>query len=358
MKTLDRYILKKFLLTFVFILGLCIVVVTAIDFTEKNGQYIRYNVSYQRLLEYYWAYIPFIANLLTPITVFITTVFVTTRLAQRTEIVAILGSGVSFLRFLLPYFMGGMVIVAFSFGLTGWGLAKANMTRVAFEDEYNLSFGWRSQAEHLHIRIAPEVYLYAQHYRTYNNTGSNVTIETIRKHRLVEKLSANRMVWLEGEGKWQLQGWMLRKMDGLVEEVTHGDTLEVLLDIHPNDFSINPRLHEMLTLPQLLTHIESLKAKGADSVHIFLVEKYVRYMSPFAALILIFIGVVVSARKTRRGAVLQILLGFALAFVYIAFFLFARGIAEAKGTALLLTVWMPNIVFSILGVLLYRVLPK
>ncbi|MEL6413038.1 MAG: LptF/LptG family permease [Bacteroidota bacterium] len=358
MKILDRYIFKKFLLTFVFILGLCIVVVTLIDFTEKNGHYIKYNVSYKAILEYYAAHIPFMVNLLTPITVFITTVFVTSRLAQRTEIVAILSSGISFLRFLRPYLMAGMCIVVFSFLLTGWGLAKANLKRIAFETEYNLSGGWRSQSKYLHIRIAPEQYLYVERYRPYNNTGTNVMIETIRDHRLVEKLSAYKMVWLGNSQQWRLEGWLQRKIDGLEEIITHGKELDMLLNIHPSDFSINPRLHEVLTLPELNTHIQSLKEKGADSVHIFLVEKYVRYMSPFAALILIFMGVVIAARKTRGGMGLQIGVGFVLAFVYIAFFLFARGIAEAKGTALLLTVWTPNIVFSMLSVVLYRLLPK
>ncbi len=357
MKILDRYILKKFLFTFSFILGMLIVVITLVDFAEKNEYYIRYNLSYQELLEYYAAYIPFIINLLTPITVFITTVFVTSRLAQRTEIIAILSSGVSFPRFLFPYFMGAMVIVLFSFSLTGWILAKSNIKRIAFESEY-IDQGLHSRSKHLHIRLASDTYLYVQRYRTYNNSGINVTIETIRDNQLVEKLSSQRMQWLEEEKKWRLKDWMVRKIDGLEEHISYGSTVDRTLNLHPNDFSINPRAHETLTLPELNAYIKSLKDKGADNVHIFLTEKYVRYMSPFAAIILTFIGIVVSAHKTRGGVGLQIALGFILAFVYIALFLFSRGIAEAKGTYLLLTIWTPNIIFSILGAFLYRFMPK
>lgn len=357
MKILDRYILKKFLFSFLFVLLMLAVIITLIDFTEKNGYFIKHKLGYKEIIDYYGAYMLFIINFISPITVFITTVFVTSWLAQHTEIIAILSSGVSFLRLLAPYLVGAMTIVLGSFALTGWVLAKANIKRVAFETEY-IDGVLRSRSQHLHIRIDPAHYLYVERYRTYNNSGTNVTIETIKDNQLLEKLSAKRIKWLEAEEKWRLQDWMLRKIDGLEEHIQQGSTLDTLLNIHPNDFSINPKLHETLTLPELNVHIESLKNKGAENVHIFLTEKYVRYMTPFATIILTFMGVVVSARKARRGIGLQIALGFILTFVYIACFLFAKGVAEAKGTHLLLTVWMPNIVFSMVGIILYRLLPK
>ena len=357
MKLLDRYILKKFLLSFLFTMLMLTLIIALIDFTEKNGYFIKHKLGYKELLDYYSAYTLFVINFITPITVFVTTIFVTSRLAQHTEIIAILSSGVSFARLLAPYLAGAMLIVLCSFSMTGWWLAKANIKRVAFETEY-IDGVFRSRSQHLHIRIDPTHYLYVGRYRTYNNSGTNVTIETIQDNKLLEKLSARRMYWLADEEKWRLQDWMLRRITDLEEHIQHGNTMDTVLNIHPNDFSINPRLHETLTLPELNTHIVSLRNRGADNVHVFLTEKYVRYMSPFAALILTFMGVVVSARKARRGIGLQLALGFILAFVYIALFLFAKGFAEAKGTRLLLTVWTPNIVFSIVSIVLYRLLPK
>ena len=357
-KLIDRYILKKFLYTFLFVLLMLTVVISLIDFTEKNGQFIKHKLGYGEIIAYYYyGYMPFIINFITPISVFIATVFVTSRIAQRTEIIAIMSSGVSFSRFLASYLAGAIAIMLCSFILTGWVLAKANMKRVAFESEYIDRF-FHSNSQHLHIRIDPNRYFYVERYRTYNNSGTNVTIETIKDNRLLEKLSAKKVQWLRAEAKWRLQDWTLRKIEGLEEHIQCGHTLDMFLNIHPNDFSINPKLHETLTLPELNTHIEALKNKGADNVHIFLTEKYVRYMSPFAAVILTFMGVVVSARKTRRGIGLQISVGFILAFVYIAFFLFAKGIAETRGTSLLLTIWMPNMIFSLLGIALYRLIPK
>jgi lipopolysaccharide export system permease protein len=357
MKILDRYILKKFLVSFLFILGLIVIVIMLLDVTEKNDYFIKNKLSYRAILAYYYAFIPFMTNMVTPITVFITAVFVTSRLAQRSEIIAILSGGISFRRFLVPYLIGASLITLFSFALTGWILADANKKRVAFEVEY-IDSPLRTSTRHLHIKLGPDKYLYVGRYRSYNSSGSDVTLETISNSQLYEKLSAKSMKWVEEEGKWQLKDWMLRKFDGLEEHITKGSIMDLTLDLSPNDFSINPRLHETLTLTELDAHIQKLKEKGAANVHIFLVEKYVRYMSPFAAIILTFMGIIVSARKVRGGAGLQIALGFVLALVYIAFFLFAKGAAEVKGTNLLLTVWMPNIVFSLLTMFLYRLLPK
>ena len=357
MKILDRYILKKFLLTFLFTVSALTMIITLIDFTEKTGYFIKHQLDYPEIIEYYGAYMLFIINFITPITVFITTIFVTSRLAQHTEVIAILSSGVSFLRLLVPYMAGAMVIVVCSFSLTGWFLAKANIKRVDFETAY-IDSGFSSRPQHLHIRTDPTHYLYVERYRTYNNSGTNVTIETIENNQLVEKLSARRLVWLASKEQWQLQDWVRRKLEQPEAQIEQGDTLDVAISLHPKDFSINPRLHEILTLPELDAHIASLKNKGADNVHIFLTEKYVRYMTPFAAIILTFMGVLVAARKSRGGMGPQLALGFILAFVYIAFFFFAKGIAQAKGTHLLLTVWTPNIIFTTISILLYKLLPQ
>lgn len=357
MKLLDRYILKKFLFSFLFILCLIILIITLIDITEKNEYFIKHKLSFREVADYYYNFLPFMTNMVSPITIFITTVFVTSRLAQRTEIIAILSGGISFARFLMPYLMGASVIALFSFMLTGWILADANKKRVAFEIEY-IDSPYRISSRHIHIKLSSDTYLYVGQYRSYNGTGTDVTLETIRDHRLLEKISAKAIRWVEETGNWELKDWMCRKIDGFDEHITSGELMDLTLNLHPDDFSINPKLHEMLTLPELDKHIQKLKEKGTDNLNFFLTEKYVRYMSPFAAIILTFMGIVVSARKSRGGVGLQIALGFILALIYIAFFLFSRGAANVKGNNLLLTIWMPNIVFSIISLVLYKLTPK
>lgn len=281
MKLIDRYVLKQFLYALLFVLSALTVVITLIDFTEKNGHFIQHKLAYGEVLRYYcYGYIPFMVNFITPIGVFVTTVFVTSRLAQRSEIIAMLGSGISFKRFLLPYLVGASLVTGCSFVLTGWVMAKANIRRVAFETEYINGF-FNNRSQHLHIKIAPNRYFYVARYSTQHHVGTHVTIETIENNELLEKLSARRIYWLPTAQTWQLQDWTRRTLDGQEERIQRGSTLDISLDIQPDDFSINPRLHETLTLPELNAHIQVLKSRGADNVHIFLIEKYVRCMSPF-----------------------------------------------------------------------------
>jgi lipopolysaccharide export system permease protein len=356
-KLLDRYVLKKFLFSFLFVLLLIILIITLIDVTEKNDYFIRHKLSYQQILGYYYSFLPFMANMVMPITIFITTVFVNARLAQHLEIVAILNGGISFLRFLASYLIGAICIAIGSFILTGWVLAAANQKRVAFEIEY-IDRPTKANNRHLHIKINDEQYLYVDYYRSYNKSGTDVTLETIHDHQLVDKLTAKSLQWIASKETWEFKNWMNRHIDGTNETITHGSLLEKKINAHPDDFSLNPKLHEMLTLPELDQHIKKLKEKGTGRLNLFLTEKYVRYMSPFAAIILTCMGVVVSSRKTRGGMGLQIALGFILALVYIALFLFARGAAEIKGNNLLLTIWTPNVIFSSITFLLYKITPK
>lgn len=358
MKILDRYILKKFLRSFLFILVLLSMVIILIDFTEKNGEFIHHRLSTGEIMGYYGAYVFFIINFITPFTVFVAAMSVTSRLARHAEVIAMLSGGVSLSRLLLPYMVGATIITGGSFYLTGWGLPKANVKRIAFETEYNIDHSFSGRSSHLHIRVNAEQYLYLERYRASDHSGTNVAIETIKELQLHEKLSASKIIWLEEIKKWRLEQWERRTIKEGKEYIQQGDYLDLALDLAPTDFSINPRLHETLTLPELDQHIVSLKAKGQSSVHRFLVEKYVRYMTPFSALLLTFIGVIIAARKSRGGAGLQLVLGFMLAFAYIACFLFAKGIAEAKGTYPLLTVWTPNIIFASISLVLYRILPR
>lgn len=357
MKILDRYILKKFLTSFVFILLIIVVVITFIDFAEKNENFTKNNLSYQEILDYYLAFIPFIANLITPIAVFITTVFVTSRLAQHTEIIATLSGGISFKRFMRPYFIGAGFIALFSFSLTGWIIADANKKKVAFEIQYidKLNYDY---SKNIHIKIAQDTYLHLESYNNYNNTGFNFSLETIQNNQLIEKLSARKIKWIKEEERWEVSDWINRKIHGFKEHITMGSKLDTTLNVLPKDFGNTHKLGETLTIPELNAYIEELKSKGADNIHIFLVEKYVRYMSPFAAVILTFIGLLVSSRKVREGVGFQVAMGFILAFVYITLFILSKGTAEAGSSNPLLTVWTPNIIFSILGIILYKLTPR
>lgn len=358
MKTLDRYILKKFLSAFFFVAAIIVSVVCIIDMTEKNEKFIQNQLNAGEILSYYLDFFAYIANMITPLTVFIAVVFVTAKMASHTEIVAILSSGVSFRRLMVPYLIGALLIGGASFVLTGWILPNSNKSRVAFEIQY-FEKPFNYSERDIHIKVGQNLYLYIQSYQNHSNLGSRFTLEEIEGTQLKEKLSAQTIQWNEDTESWKLRNWKKREFsDDRTERVTFGDQMDTTLNIHPKDFENTYRLYETFTLDELNQYIRELKSRGADDIEVYLIEKYFRFTSPFAVIILTFIGLIVSARKTRGGAGFQIALGFLIAFIYIIFFIFTRSIAEVGGMNPALAVWIPNIIFATVGVVLYKTLPR
>ncbi|MDN5200485.1 LptF/LptG family permease [Fulvivirgaceae bacterium BMA10] len=357
MKVIDKYILKKFLSAYFFVVLILVAVITVIDFTEKNDDFIKHSLSIGEILGYYKVVIPFYANLLTPITVFIATVFVTSKMAGHTEIIAILSGGISFTRMMRPYLIGSIIVAALSFYLNGWVIPDSNKKRVEFEVKY-VKNPFHFSERNIHIQEGPNTFLYMQSYSNRNNTGIRFSLETVEGTEVVEKLTADRIEWKEEEGKWLVKNWTLREFDGLKETVTRGKELDTLLRIHPKDFENNYKRWEALTNDELNVYVRELKARGSTEVPTYEIERYIRYMAPFTVIILTFIGMIVSARKTRGGTGFQIALGFLIAFIFIIFYILSRSVAEAGNTNPVLAVWFPNIVFSIVGFVLYKTVPR
>lgn len=357
MKILDRYILKKFLSSYIFVVLILIAVTVVIDITEKSDDFMQHQLSFRQIARYYVDFIPWIANLVTPITVFIAAVFVTSKMASHTEIVAILSGGVSFRRMLVPYFIGAILIAAVSFYLNGWVIPNSDKSRVAFLVEYTRK-PYNFNQNNIHLKIAPESYMYLRNYNNHSKVGHQFTLETVRDHEMHQKLTARRVSWNEELEKWRIQDWTLREFDGRNEYISHGKVLDTLLNITPKDFESSKYMEQTLTIKELNSTIALLKSRGADNVETYVVEKYMRYMSPFAIIILVFIGVIVSARKSRGGAAFQIALGFLIAFVFIICFMLGREFALKSVVSPLLGVWMPNIIFTVVSLLVYRTVPR
>ncbi len=358
-KILDRYILGKFLSSFIFVVFTLTLVICIIDLTEKNDDFIRTKPGlYKIVFNYYLNFIPYFANMLSPITVFIATVFVTARLAARTEITAILCSGVSFIRFLMPYAAGAIIIGGAIFFLGGEVIPVSNRKRVAFEIEFvkkGVSFDQRN----VHMRIGPKSYAYLESYSNGSNTGYLFTLEDIENGQLNRKIKADRIVWLPEKKQWRMENWSYRTIakDGQTT-MSFGMAKDTALRLTPDDFDANYLYYEMLTNSELDKFIQEQESRGSDTVMPYKIERYLRLTYPFAIVILTIIGVIVSARKSREGAGFQIALGFLLAFVYIIFFIMSRSVAQRGGIDPLLACWMPNIIFTGIGLVLYRYVPR
>ena len=357
MKLLDKLIIKDFLKTYFFVVVMLILVVLVLDFTEKNDTYIRNEVPSGEIFKYMINYGLYLNNLLTPITVFISVIFITSKMAGRTEIIAILSSGVSFMRMLRPFLFAATMIGGASFLLNGWVLPGATAGVTKFRVTY-LDKEKTSAESNLHIKVGEYSYAYINRFFNTANTGYTFTLETIKDGELLSKLSADRIEWDTAKRIWTLRKWRLRELRDREEIYTVGEDLDTTLSIRPEDFDLPPNHHETLKLPELGKQIKILEERGADNVGFYKIERYVRFMSPFAAIILTFIGVIMSARKTRGGSGFQIAMGFLLAFVYIILFILSRTFAENGAAYPIFAVWLPNIIFAVTGLLLYKTVPR
>jgi lipopolysaccharide export system permease protein len=359
MKLLDKYILKKFLATFVFVVLILVAVICVIDFTEKNDDFIQTGVGIKSiLLDYYINLIPFYANMLSPITVFIATVFVTAKLASHTEIIAMLSSGVSFKRFMVPYLIGAAIIGAFTFLMIGWVIPNANKTRVAFEIKY-IKNPYTYDQRNIHFRLSPTTYAYLESYNNTANIGYRFTLETIDSLKLKRKLVAESIQWDSTKKVWHMDRYLVRTLNGEKETVkVYQTALDTTLNLLPKDFGSTYRLAETFTLPELNGFIKERMMRGSDDVETYLIEKYERFSYPFAIIILTVIGVIVSSRKARGGVGFQIALGFILAFIFIIFVIMSRSLAQVGDVPPMLAAWIPSLVFSFIGVILYKTVPR
>ncbi len=378
MKILDKYILKTLLSTFFFVVVILLAVITVIDLTEKMDKFAKAGVSGGQIAVYYLDYISWIGSFIAPITMFIATVYVCARMAGHTEVIAALSSGISFKRFLMPFLAGAVIVGGISFYLNGWIIPNSNKSRLEFEVQY-IKNKYYFDKRNIHIQVAPDVYLYLQSYNNNSNTGYHFSIERFHENRLIEKLTASRIEWDTAKQKWTLRDYKIRKIDRIFESTTRpeaiagfektkmvlsrdsliqGESLDTALVIHPKEFESDYRKYDGMTLRELNEYIRTLRARGSTGVEVYEVEKYTRYSAPFTIIILVFMGVIVSSRKSRGGTGLQIAVGFFLSFIFILFFTLFRTFAEAGSTPPEISVWIPNIIFGIISLGMYKYVPR
>lgn len=378
MKLLDKYILKQFLSTFFFVVVILLAVISVIDMTDKMDKFAKAELTSGQIFGYYLDFIPWIGSLVTPITIFIATVYVCSRMAGRTEVIAILSAGISFRRMMLPYFIGSFFIAILSFILNGWVIPNSNKSKLAFEVQY-LKNKYYYDKQNIHIQVAPDVYLYMKSYNNTNNTGYQFTLERFQDNKMIEKLTASRVEWDTAKQKWTLRDWRIHNVQSIFEtasgpeakpgletsrrivatdSIKSGSTLDTALVIHPKEFESDYRKYDGMTLNELNKYIKTLRSRGSTGIEVYEVEKYTRYTSPFTIFILVFMAVIVSSRKSRGGTGLQIALGFLLSFVFILFFTLFRTFAENGSMPPQISVWIPNIIFGIISLIMYKYVPR
>lgn len=360
LKTIDLYIIKKFLGTFFFAISLILAIVVVFDVAEKIEDFIEHNVSLNEIIfTYYVNFIPYFANLFSSLFIFISVIFFTSKLTSNSEIVAILSSGISYHRLMLPYFYSALILAIISFLLTSYVIPNANKDRIEFELKY--VDGRRGYSKrNVHKQILPGVYAYLESYDNYRNIGYQFSLEKFEEGKLSSKLISSKINWDSTTQKWKVYSYYIRNYskDGTKDEIIEGYELDTTLNMHPKDFTRRLKSIETLDADELEVFIAEQTMKGDDNLEAYKVEKYRRLAFPFSTFILTLIGVSLSTRKKRGGIGLNIALGIALSFIYILFMQVFTELAKANTLPALLAVWIPNILFFTVGIFLYIVAPK
>lgn len=358
-KKLDKYIIRKFIGAFFFTVALFIVVSVVVDLSEKMDDFLENDVSfYEATFGYYMNFIPFIVFFLSPLFVFIAVIFFTSQLAYRSEIVAILSSGVSFNRILfVPYFIGALILFGIQFGANHLLVPKANEGRIQFENTFFKKKVIGKQRQ-MHLQISPDQFLYLGSYNNQDSIGTNFTLERFENFELKEKISARRIKWKTDKELWELGNYKKRTIDGEIEELITGAKKDTSFSFHPDDLIQRTYLKEAMTTPQLMEYIDEQREIGAGNVEELSVELHRRTSVPFATFILTVIGFSLASRKVRGGMGLHLILGIALSAAYILFMQFSTTFAINGNLSPFIAVWIPNILFGLLSIYLLRVAPK
>jgi len=360
LNTIDRYIIKKYLSTFVFTVGIFIVVIVVFDVTEKLDDFLKNKAPMSRVfLEYYaMGSVPFFLNMLTPLINFIAVIFFTSKMADQTEVVPILSGGMSFNRFLRPYMIGAGIIFAFTMLSNLWLVPYANKVRVGFENVYVKPHKVSATAYSTHMQIDSNTYVYIDNFDTRRNVGYNFSMETFDGDRMVEKLMAQRIAWDSVATKWTIEDFTVRRVDGLRETMEKGASKDTVLDMMPRDFEVYDDIFTAMDTRELNQRIAKEEIRGTGMMTDLLLERYKRYIGPFSAFILTLMGVSLSSKKVRGGLGLSLGLGIALSFSFILLMHFATMFSTKGGLHPLAAVLIPNVIFLLLAFWLKLRAPK
>lgn len=358
LKKIDIYIIKKFLGTFFFAISLLIVIVIIFDISEKIDDFIEKEAPLTDIIfSYYMNFIPYFINLFSYLFTFIAVIFFTSKMAADSEIVAILGSGVSFWRFLRPYLIAATVLGLMSFYLANFLIPRTNKTMMIFEKTY-LKNPYRNRDYNMHMQIKPGTFVYLESYNNETNTGFKFSLEKFQSNKLVYKLNSNRILWDSVSGLWKIKDYYIRTFDGMDETLRKGKELDTLINLDPREFTFILEDLKTLNYFELRAFIEKEKLKGSEKVKEYEVDKQKRIAFPFATIILTMIGVSLSSRKVRGGIGMHLGLGIALTFGFILFQQISTVFATHGDLNPALAVWLPNIIFGVLALFLLRIAPK
>ena len=358
-RKMDWYIIKKFLGTYFFAIALIISIAVVFDVNEWIDNFINNKAPIKAIVfDYYANFIPYFSNLFSPLFVFISVIFFTSKLAENSEIIAMMSTGMSFKRLLRPYMISAAIISIMTYGMGAYVIPQGNVTRLNFEDQYKKKKK-QEYVRNVQVEVDSGVIAYMERYENYNKTAYRFSLDKFVDKKLVSHLTARSATYdTTTVNKWTLKNYMIREMDGMRETITKGERLDSIIKMEPQDFLIMKGKQETMTSSELSAYIERQRRRGFANIKEFEIEYHKRIAMSFASFILTIIGVSLSSRKVKGGMGMYLGVGLALSFSYILFQTVSATFAVNGNASPFLAVWVPNIVYTFIAIYLYRKAPR
>lgn len=359
---LDRYIIYKFLSTYIFLITIIVVIAVVFDFNERIDKLTQSHAPVQKIIfDYYVNFVPNFVNLFTPLFVFIAVIFFTSKLADNSEIIAMKSTGMSFRRLLRPYMISAALIAASSFLLGAFVIPQSNVARVNFENRYIKKKTDVTSVDNVQMQVDTGVVAYITHFDNVSKSGYGFSLDKFVDKKLVSHLTAQSIQYdtlSDRRFSWTLRHYKIRTLKGMREKLESGEKLDTIIVMEPRDFFYVRGQQETMTIPELKEFIDRQRLRGAAGISTFEVEYHKRFATPFAAFIMTLIGVSLSCEKRKGGMGASIGVGIALSFTYILFQTVSSTFALNAGWPAMFAVWLPNLVFAVVAFVLYKRTPQ
>ena len=360
-KRLDWYIIKKFIGTYIYSILLIISISIVFDVNENLNKFTTYHAPLRAIVfDYYANFVPYFANLFSPLLVFIAVIFFTSKLAGNSEIIAMLACGMSFKRLLRPYFISAALIAILNFSLGSYVIPKGTVIRHDFEALYKNNTK-NTSASNIQLMVDKGVVAYLSQYDDIRKTGYGFALYKFENKKMVSQMNASVIQYdtiSETRYHWKARNYKIRTLKGMREQITTGNEIDTLIQMEPMDLVFSKGQQETFTSPELRRYISKQQSRGSSNVVQYEVEYHKRIASSFASFILTIIGVSLSSRKRKGGMGLYLGIGLALSFTYILLQTISATFAINAGTPPMLAAWMPNILYSFIAYFCYRQAPN
>lgn len=360
MKRIDRYILAKYIKTFLLALALIIVIIITFDVSEKLDKFISHHATFwQVVVDYYCNFIPGFVNLYSPLFIFISVLFFTSKMAGHTEVIAILGSGISYRRMLLPYLMGSIIVAVVVLLLGNFVIPISNRNLIDFEEHYVKSKA-TNYYSNIHFQASPGVQVYAESYDVKAQRAVKFRREVLNAEgRLLKREACDLITYDTATHLWHCTGYSLRTIEhGKSESLTYEVMADVDFDIEPSDLDLLSKRIETMNTPALIRHINREQLRGTGIVKEAKIELYQRLLNPLAIIVMTFIGVAIAARKNRGGIGVHLAIGITIAFAFIVFMKITTVFATNGDLSPFMAVLLPQVIFGLAASYLIHKAPK